>query len=190
MELHITNTGHCSQQIFTRAALVERFDVTHERIGPLIMLAMESKSSPGKGIDVEVGLGVLTQVLCLEVGVDPTEVVRAYKPFMRAALLHIASNSAHWCFSVDDDTAPRAWLFGHGGDAGLTRRRLYKLLGNHERPANRYLVRRPSQAWSGSDDIGEKIAAGAEPMILTLDANAVAEKFSSSLAGPFFNWQA
>lgn len=186
----MSDLGRCDQQKFTRAALVDRLSVPREQIGSFITLATQFKTSHAEVIDVEVGLSVLTQTLCVGLGVDNGEVVHAYRPFMNAALLHLASNPAHWRFERDDDTAVRSRLFGEGEGAGLRRRSLQELLGGHERPTHRYLVRRPGERWSGNDDLGDKLEAGAEPMILSLDAAAVADRFSGALSGPFFSWQA
>jgi hypothetical protein len=104
-------------------------------------------------------------------------------------MLHVASNPAFWRIQGDDEAALQARLFAQGEGAGLSRRRLQELLGSHDRAINRYLIRRPGQAWSGSDDVDEKIAGGEEPMIWILDAIALANRFSSALSGPFFEWR-
>lgn len=179
----------CSQVQLTRAALVRHLGVSNERIGQFISLAHQfMPSGPGRGSDVEVGLSVLTQAMCAGLGVDAVEVARAYQPFIRAALLHLATNPTNWRFPVDGGAEARLELFDEGVGVGFYRRRLQELLGIQERPTNRYLVRRPGNGWVGCDDLGERIAAGAEPMIWILDAVAVADKFGSSLRGPYFNW--
>lgn len=177
-----------SQQQFTRSGLASILNVKAEAVGPFISIGMQHRTSTGSGIDVEIALSVAVQDMCSNLGVDTGEVIRAYPPLMRAAMLYLASDPARWRFNADESKL-RAELFD-GEGKGLRRRRLQELFGHQERPTHRFLIRRPGQGWSVSDDMHDRMAAGKEPMTFVLDAIALAEKLGGSCSGPLFIWQA
>ena len=182
--------GICSQQKFTNAALLRLTGVTPDQLGRIISTCIQRKTTPGQAIDVEVALGVVALALCFKLRVDVEELACAQGPMIRSALTHLASDPQNWNATGEEgELSPFRNLFCETQGVGVRHRSIQELLGIQGTRTFRYLVRSAGEAWSGSDDIPEKIGAGKEPFVFIVDSVAVADKLSTRAAGPFFTWK-
>jgi len=144
------------------------------------------RTSFGKDLDLEAGVGTLILAECKKAGIAPESVVQHITPVAYETLINLASEASRWRVpGGPDDHANLNSQMNELKGPGF-RRRVQELLGIQERPAHCFLVLQNGKPPFATDNIIEVFDRADAPVMFVVSAASLANQIRAHVPDPLF----